>query len=444
VLTFPHEAFTMTRLLLLTAFAAAISVGLAPSTPTLQAADPPKPVAAAADARGEFFFKPNDRIVFLGDSITEQYQYSTYIELYLTTRMPKGNFTFINAGIGGDTANGGAGRFQSHVLAEKPTAVTINFGMNDGGYGAFNPGANKVFVDKTAAMLDMANKAGVRVALLSPNAVDRRVKTNGKQYVETQKQFYAPLKDLSQKYNVAYVDQYAITRAATDKMEMDDPEAKKAKPYGDGFHTSPPGGLLMAHAILTGLHAPAQVSNMIVDVGENGGSIKSTNCKVTNGTNLTTTGGTFTRLDGCIPMPVQKDWLSMLPYTNELKDLNYYGLTVKGLKDGDYTVSIDGKEVGKYSSKQLAEGVNLGNVTAGPIWEQGNKVLQAINAKNQLVHQRFRGVVMFNPPDWLADVAAERKPAELKKRMEKIDTAQAEIYKLATPVEHKFEVAPAK
>jgi lysophospholipase L1-like esterase len=357
--------------------------------------------------------------------------------------MPKGNFTFINAGIGGDTANGGAGRFQNHVLAEKPTAVTINFGMNDGGYGAFNAGANKTFVDKTNAMLDMASKAGVRVALLSPNAVDRRVKTNGKQYVETQKQFYTPLKEIAEKHNVAFVDQYAITRAATDKMEQDDPEAKKAKPYGDGFHTSPAGGLLMAHAILTGLHAPAMVSNVVIEVKNGGGEVKSTNCKVADVTNFTATGGTFARTDGAIPMPMQKDWLSMLPYINEMKDLNYYGLTVKGLKDGDYTVSIDGKEVGKYSAKELAAGVNLGNATAGPVWEQGNKVLQAINAKNGLVAQRF-GVVRFNAPEWLADVAAERKPAELKKRMEKIDAAQAEIYKLATPVERKFEVSPVK
>ena len=52
---------------------------------------------------------------------------------------------------------------------------------------------------------------------------------------------------------------------------------------------------------------------------------------------------------------------------------------------------------------------------------------------------------MFNnPPDWLADVYAERKPMELKKRMEKIDAAQAEIYKLATPVARKFEVKLTK
>ena len=47
-----------------------------------------------------------------------------------------------------DTANGGAGRFQSHVLDEKPTAITINFGMNDGGYGKFDEGRNKSAISR--------------------------------------------------------------------------------------------------------------------------------------------------------------------------------------------------------------------------------------------------------------------------------------------------------
>jgi hypothetical protein len=157
----------------------------------------------------------------------------------------------------------------------------------------------------------------------------------------------------------------------------------------------------------------------------------------------------FTRTDKALPMPMQKDWVAMLPYMNQLKDLNWYGLTVKGLKDGDYTVSIDGKAVGKFSAKELADGVNLGNVTAGPIWEQGNKVFQAINAKNGMVGSRFFDVVLFQFPnkEWLKDLAetaAERRTAELKKRMEKIEAAQAEVYKLAKPVPHKFEIAPAK
>ena len=422
----------MRRLLPLAVLAFALG-GLTPATRQAVAADPPK----------DFFFKANDRVVFLGDSITEQYQYSTYLELYLTTRFPYGKMTFLNAGIGGDTANGGAGRFKDHVLAEKPTAVTINFGMNDGGYGAFDPKRQKVYAEKTEAMLKAAKEAGVRVALVSPNAVDRRNKTNGKQYLETQKEFYAPLKELAAKYGVPFVDQYAITRAAQERMEGDDPQAKVAVPYYDGFHTSPPGGMLMAHAILTGLKAPHLVSNATIAPEAEGKAIAVTGCKIEN-----MTGGpdgvSFTRLDEALPLPVQKDWWPMLPYTNQLKDLNLYGLTVRSLRPGDYVVTIDGVEVGKFSANDLDDGVNLGNVSVGPVFDQGNKVLEAINAKNRLVHGRFRGVKMFNAPDWLADVAAERKGKELDKRMAAIDAAQAEVYKLAKPVARKWEVKPAK
>jgi lysophospholipase L1-like esterase len=132
------------------------------------------PSLPAAEPAGEFFFKPHDRVMFLGDSITEQYQYSSTIELYLTTRFPHWNCLFLNAGIGGDTATGGANRFDNHVLAEKPTALTIDFGMNDGGYGGFDQAKCDRFVRDTERMLDKAAKAGVRTALISPNAVEVR------------------------------------------------------------------------------------------------------------------------------------------------------------------------------------------------------------------------------------------------------------------------------
>ncbi len=397
----------------------------------------------AADPAPEFFFKPNDRIVFLGDSITQQYQYSSYIELYLTTRMPKGNFVFLNAGIGGDTANGGAGRFQNDVLNDKPTAITINFGMNDGGYGKFNPASNKQFVDKTRAMLEMAKKAGVRVALCSPNAVDKRMKSNGAEYVETQKQFYAPLKELAAEFKIPFADQYTITRAATDAMEKDDPKAAKAKPYGDGFHTSPPGGLLMAGTILKELHAPAIVSSAHVSIGKTKDSLPAPiGCKITD-IEPTETGISFTRLDEALPLPIQKDWLPMLPYMNDLKDLNLYSLSVHGLKDGgDYDIAIDGVKVMKATAKELATGINLGNVTSGPIYDQGNKVLAAITAKNTMVSDRFFNVLKSNVPAWIENGAAQ-KAKEVAKRMEKIDAAQEAIYKLAAPVPHKFTVTPA-
>lgn len=391
----------------------------------------------------DFLFKANDRVLFLGDSITEQYQYSSDIELYLTTRFPNWNLTFINAGIGGDTAQGGKNRFKDHVLAEKPTVMTINFGMNDGGYGNFDPNRQKAYVEGTEAMLTMAKAAGVRVGLVSPNAVDRRVQERFKLYLETQKTFYAPLKDLAATHGAAFVDQYAITRAALERMEAD--KADAVRPFGDGFHTSSNGGLFMAHAILTGLKAPALVSHVGIDrnsFGAGTGS-KVKDCTI-SGESKTETGVVFDRLDAALPIPVQGDWVSLLPYMNNLKDLNSYELAVSGLAAGNYAITIDGVEVATHTASELAQGVNLGNVTKGPIYDQAQKVFNAINQKNGMVHQRFRGVVMFNAPDWLADVAAERKPKELAKRAEQIQEKQAEIYKMVQPVKHRFEVKAVK
>jgi lysophospholipase L1-like esterase len=405
------------------------------------------PLAAAES--NDFFFKKGDRIVFLGDSITEQYQYSTDIELYLTTRFPEWNLTFINAGIGGDTATGGANRFANHVLAEKPTAVTIDFGMNDGGYGAFDKKRADQFIEKTEAMLKAAKEAGVRVALISPNAVEVRTNPGLKTYLETQKEFYAPLKELAEKYKVPFVDQYAVTRAVMDKIAADKAPVK-AFP-GGGIHTGPAGGLLMAHTILVGLHAPAAVSDLEIDAATHKAG-KATRCKADK-VEGDADGVTFERTDEALPLPVAKDWRDILPYVDQLKDLNYYGLKVSGLKDGKvtpplggsglkgamYTLSIDGKEVGTYEASALAAGVNLGNLDSGPLFDQGEAVFKAINEKNDLVHHRFRDVVM-KP----AAVGEEAKRDDLKRRMGEIDTRQAAIYKLAQPKTHKFELKLAK
>src|SRR5207249_8771541 len=61
-------------------------------------------LCASAFAAGEFFVKDGDHVVFLGDSITEQRLYTTYIEAYALTRFPQWKLTFRNVGWGGDTS----------------------------------------------------------------------------------------------------------------------------------------------------------------------------------------------------------------------------------------------------------------------------------------------------------------------------------------------------
>jgi hypothetical protein len=45
---------------------------------------------------------------------------------------------------------------------------------------------------------------------------------------------------------------------------------------------------------------------------------------------------------------------------------------------------------------------------------------------------------------WGTEPGLKRKDAELKQRLDEIEAAQVNVFKLAKPVAHKFEIKPAK
>ena len=47
----------------------------------------------------EFFFKDGDRVLVIGDSITEQHLYSNFLEMWTLSRFPGWKLTFRNVGI---------------------------------------------------------------------------------------------------------------------------------------------------------------------------------------------------------------------------------------------------------------------------------------------------------------------------------------------------------
>ena len=85
----------------------------------------------------EFAIHDGDQVVFLGDSITDQRLYTTVIEAYTLTRFPQWKLSFRNAGQPGGTAQSELGTVSRDVLPLKPTFATIDFGMNDHQYKAF-------------------------------------------------------------------------------------------------------------------------------------------------------------------------------------------------------------------------------------------------------------------------------------------------------------------
>src|ERR1017187_4793843 len=99
--------------------------------------------AYAAPAQEAFALRDGDRVVFFGDSITDQRLYTTLAETYVVTRFPRTNISLVHSGWGGDRVTGGGGgpvdvRIWRDVLPFNPTVVTIMLGMNDGRYRAFD------------------------------------------------------------------------------------------------------------------------------------------------------------------------------------------------------------------------------------------------------------------------------------------------------------------
>ena len=90
-------------------------------------------------------FRPNERVAFIGDSITHEGSYPTLIQVFYATRYPDRNVYCFNLGISGDIAKGGAERsapegdsiWAGDVRSVRPTAATIMLVMNDAGTGHF-------------------------------------------------------------------------------------------------------------------------------------------------------------------------------------------------------------------------------------------------------------------------------------------------------------------
>lgn len=89
-------------------------------------------------------FRDGDRVVFLGNSITDGGHYHSYIWLYYMTRFPYMDVQVMNAGIGGETAGDMYRRLDGDVFSKRPTVLNVTFGMNDTGYAEYNqPGAGE-------------------------------------------------------------------------------------------------------------------------------------------------------------------------------------------------------------------------------------------------------------------------------------------------------------
>jgi lysophospholipase L1-like esterase len=403
----------------------------------------------ASAGAADFFFKNGDTVVMIGDSITEQHLYSNYVEMWTVTRFPTWKLTFRNVGIGGDRSNGGNARFARDVVAFKPTAMTVDFGMNDGSYRAFGEDTFRPYMNGLQGMADQAKAAGIRAAWVTPQPLD-----NGEQgptaltgYNLTLEKFSEGVKAIADKNEGLFVDQFHPYLAALDGARAKSPRYERIT-AGDAVHPGPPGQALMAASILKGLSFPTLVSSAEIDV--TGKVASAENCKIENV--VAKDGGiSFSRLDNALPFFPQ-DALSILPSAPILEELNNYRLKVTGLATGKYEVRAGGKKIAEASAAELAAGVNLaaGALKEGPIADQVNAVRAAVEAKNRFHHDSiFRGMVLNGVPDWVYEIVPRaefeaKKKAIIEARLAKLPALDAEVAKALVLHPNQFEIVPVK
>jgi lysophospholipase L1-like esterase len=339
-----------------------------------------------------FYLHDGDRVVFYGDSITDQRLYTTFIETYVVTRFPHLKVSFVHSGVGGDrVSGGGAGpievRLPRDVVAYKPAVMTIMLGMNDASYRAFD---QKIFDTYAAGYRHIVQSVkealpGIRITLIQPSPYDdvTRPPTFEGGYNKVLVRYGEFIKELGRDQKLAVADLNGPVVAALERAnKLDAENAKKLVP--DRVHPAPGGHLLMAEALLKTWQAPAIVTSVQIDAAEP--AITSvTNTQVTD--LAVSERLSWTQMDEALPMPVDtKDEVMALALRSSdfLEAMDQEPLRVTGLKAARYTLKIDGDTVGAFTKEEWAKGVNLATLPT-PMAKQAATV-HDLTLRHNVVH----------------------------------------------------------
>jgi lysophospholipase L1-like esterase len=190
-----------------------------------------------------------ERVVFMGDSITDNWSKAGY-----------GGFfpgkPYVNRGIGGQTSGQMLVRFRPDVVALRPKVVVILAGTNDvsGNAGPLRPG---VIEDNLSSMSELARANGIKVVLASllPVADDKKdaggkpILRTGDRPPETLRQLNAWIAEYARKNRHVFLDYHQAVADAQGALRGD--------LNNDGLHPNAAGyalmGALAEKAIATAL-----------------------------------------------------------------------------------------------------------------------------------------------------------------------------------------------
>lgn len=401
-------------------------------------------------AQPAFHLSDGDRVVFYGDSITDQRLYTTFVETYVRTRFPNMNVKFTHSGWGGDRVSGGGGglaetRLYRDVAPYRPTVVTIMLGMNDARYRTFDEDLFKAYSGGYQKLVTMirALAPGVRITAIRPSPYDEvtRAATVPGGYNPVLVKYGDFLAELAANERLALADLNAPVVKMLEKANATNAaDAQRIIP--DKVHPGAAGHLIMAGALLKDWNAPALVSAVTISSAD-GRQAKAEGTKIADLSfkgpmaGAQVSGYAWTQADEALPMAINfEDPVMALAVRSSdfMETLNKQTLKITNLRPGHYALRIDGQQVGVFTDKAFAAGLDLASLPT-PMALQSAEVHRWTLKRTGIHNVRWRTLEVPLADDGLeATAAAMNALDELDAELEERQIAAAK------PMARRYEV----
>jgi lysophospholipase L1-like esterase len=403
-------------------------------------------LSLAAITRLHAQLQPNDHVAICGDSITEQKQYSVFIETYLLACQPQPGLRAMQFGWGGETSWGFLPRVEDDVLRFKPTVATTCYGMNDGGYAPLAQERAAKYREAMNAIVRKLKGGGVRFIVVgSPGAVDsdayRKDPQQAAMYNQTLAQVRDIAKEVAQTNGVAFADVHAAMMDAMAKAK-----AKYGRDYhvggADGVHPWANGQLVMAYAFLKALGCDGDIGTITIDMSTGKSEATPGHQVIESSAGIVEVASQ--RYPFCFTGdPKSPDATSgiieFIPFNDEL---NRFQLIVKNARAERMKVTW-GDRSKQFTRSQLERGVNLASefVQDNPFSDAFESVTKAVRDQQtfetQMIKQLFPAARVFRE---LAPAEADAMTRAMEAAMKRDANLQQSARASVKPVRHRIVI----
>ncbi len=404
--------------------------------------------------------RSGDRVIFIGDSITHQCQYTQYVEDFYYTRYPGQRIAFRNAGVSGDKAADVLARFDDDIASFKPTVATLLIGMNDGVYQDFNPELMAAYISDMTKLIERLEALKVRLFLMSPTMFDHQAfermvaKDPARGKGKNPANYNAVLaymgkwvQEQARQRGHGFIDLFGPLNRLTVEQRRHDAEFTL---IDDAIHPRGDGSFVMAYEMIAAFEEPGSVWSVGASVRDKGWAVHSAASNFISkvegqpGHDLS-----FHLRPACLPWAVLEESKLGAQLTAAGHRKSSEVLTITGLAPGRYEVLENGRRLGVWDHIVLGRKIELQANPESATLAQAQQVIllnkqrndEAIRPLRNLYGQR-KGRLRGEPKAFEAwwNGEGKAKEAELLRKAAEIEDA---IYKANQPLEVEIQIRPA-